>query len=129
MMSNWPSYAYIDPFPLLAEALSLLCAMDRFTDVTLGASQHLSCHHCTHHTDLIAASWVGERCLTSVEAWSTSFGMATNLEMRAYQNQSSIFPHGLDLTKEGCCLLHSSATAFLFASKGLWLVLRYGLRA
>jgi hypothetical protein len=44
---------------------------------TIGAFLHLACYYFMHHTEFIAASWVGERCSAYVEAWSVGLGVPT----------------------------------------------------
>jgi hypothetical protein len=51
------------------------------TASTLGAFQHVACHQCTHHRQLIAEFWVGERCSACVEAWSTCLEWLPYLEV------------------------------------------------
>jgi hypothetical protein len=45
----------------------------------LRAFQNLSCHHCTQHTELIAAFWMGEGCSTCmIDMLDPHFGLVTN---------------------------------------------------
>jgi hypothetical protein len=49
------------------------------TASTLGAFQHLTGHHCTHHRDVTAAFWVGVPALCVCESMDCSFGVAIKL--------------------------------------------------
>jgi hypothetical protein len=51
------------------------------TASTLGAFQHVTCHHCTHRRQLIAEFWVGKRCSACVEAWCTCLEWLPHLEI------------------------------------------------
>jgi hypothetical protein len=64
------------------------------TASTLGAFQHVLCHQCTHHRQLIAEFWVGERCSACVEAWSTCLEWLPHLEIWGWPlpNKTPPFP-------------------------------------
>jgi hypothetical protein len=62
---------------------------------TLGAFQHITCHHCTRHRHLIAEIWVGKRCSTCVEAWRTLFAVAPALRKMACHGPTKQLPFPL----------------------------------
>jgi hypothetical protein len=59
---------------------------------TLGAGhfKQVTCHHCTHHRNLIAEFWVGEQCSACVEACSTCLEWLLHLKVWAFHGAT---PH------------------------------------